>query len=152
MGYRSAKGVTMLELLVVLGMLGVIFSIAFINLRPLSNPLQNSVAQTSGFLRQVRTKAMASTSAYRVLLRNNQTLYVEYAFNCAGGGTAGWREDRSIKELTLTENVVFTNTATPLLCFNSRGQSDTALILTLRNPENKTRTVQVLLAGGIQTP
>lgn len=137
----------MLELLVVLGMLGIIFTIAFVNLRPLNNPLQNSVAQTSAFLRQVRTKAMSTTSAYRVNVLNGDTLTVEYAFNCTGGN--GWSSDPQLR-LELQEQIVFTNTASPLLCFSSRGQSDTALDLTLRNPQNQTRTVRVLLAGGIE--
>ena len=137
----------MLELLVVLGMLGIIFTIAFVNLRPLNNPLQNGVAQTSGFLRQVRTKAMSTTSAYRVNVQGGNTLTVQYAFNCLGNG--GWRADPQLR-LELQEQIVITNNASPLLCFSSRGQSDTALDLTLRNPQNQTRVVRVLLAGGIE--
>ncbi|MDX2005675.1 MAG: prepilin-type N-terminal cleavage/methylation domain-containing protein [Meiothermus sp.] len=156
-GWRG--GMTMLELLVVLGMLGIIFGIAFVNLRPLSNPLQNGVAQTSAFLRQVRTKAMSTTSAYRVYLLNNTTLVAEYAYNCAGAGAAvnpdpgpsggAWRYDRGLR-IELQDQVQFVGSSQALLCFSSRGQSDTALELSLRNPQSQTRTVRVLLAGGIE--
>jgi hypothetical protein len=46
--------------------MGIVMSIAVLNLRPFSNPLEDAWVQTESFLKLVRAKAMATTSAYRI--------------------------------------------------------------------------------------
>ncbi|MEJ5336957.1 MULTISPECIES: pilus assembly FimT family protein [Thermus] len=141
-----SKGFTLIELLVTLGVLGIAFSIAALNLRPFSNPLQDAWVHTEGYLKLVRAKAMSTTSAYRVRQVGNRLL-AEYAPRCT---STSFTEDASLK-LELPPGVTLStgNGQSVELCFSSRGYSDRNLVLVFRK-EAQERRLEVLLGGGVR--
>ncbi|WP_337845322.1 prepilin-type N-terminal cleavage/methylation domain-containing protein [Thermus sp.] len=142
----NSKGFSLLELLVVLGVLGIALSIAALNLRPFSNPLEDAWVQTEGYLKLVRAKAMATTSAYRVEQSGNR-LVAEYAARC---GSPSFTPDPSLV-LELPQGVnLSTGNGSPLeLCFSSRGYSDRNLVLVFRKGAQE-RQLEVLLGGEVR--
>ncbi len=136
----------MLEVLVVLGVLGVALGIAALNLKPFSNPLQDSWVQTEGFLKLVRAKAMATTSAYRIR-QDGGRLIAEYAERCT---SQNFTQDPSLV-LDLPSGVSLStgNGAPFTLCFSSRGYTDANLVLVLRK-DSQERRLEVLLGGGVR--
>nr|WP_243093763.1 prepilin-type N-terminal cleavage/methylation domain-containing protein [Thermus thalpophilus] len=151
----SGRGISLLELLVALAVLGIAGSIAALNLRPLYNPLQDSVSRTEGYLKQVRAKAMATTSAYRISLRQDgKGLEASYANKC---NASTFTTDLQLRLELPTEVTISIRPAGASLCFNSRGllvlinggnppQEPT---LTLQDNRGRVATLAVLLGGGV---
>jgi prepilin-type N-terminal cleavage/methylation domain-containing protein len=147
----GSKGLTLVEILVTLGVIAVALSIAALNLRPLGNDLQNATTEVASNLKQLRAKAMATTSAYRLVYRSATTLEAQWAKTCSA---TSWTTDARLK-VELREGVRFTTpsqsttSGTSLVCFNSRGQSTQSLSLTLQDEKSRSRQVQVFLGGGV---
>lgn len=140
---------TLIEVLVVLGIAGIILAIGAINLRRLNDPLQNGASQLVGFFKQARSKAMATTSAYRIRAESPFRLVAEYAANC---NAAAWTADPKLI-LEFAEGVKVSGTNSPVkwpVCFTSRGLADKNLIVTLSDTNNRTRQVEVMLGGGVR--
>ena len=76
---RDESGATLIELMVVIGIMAIAAMTFTLNLRPAEAPLQTATRLTEGFILQARSMAIATTSAYRVLPSDNDTLVVEYA-------------------------------------------------------------------------
>ncbi len=140
------RGLSLVELLVVLGVLGIALGISALNLRLFSNPLQDAWVQTEGYLKLVRAKAMATTSAYRVKQQNGR-LVAEYAERC---NSTSFTLDASL-HLELPQGVsLSTGNGQPVeICFSSRGYSDRNLVLVFRK-EVQERRLEVLLGGGVR--
>ena len=60
------SGFTVIELLVILTVLGIAVAAASLFLKPAAAPLQSATVLTEGYLRQIRARAMSTTSAYRL--------------------------------------------------------------------------------------
>lgn len=141
------RAFTLIEALVVLGITGIILAIGAINLRGLNNPLQNGASQLEGFFKQARSKAMATTSAYRIRAESASRLVAEYAANC---DAAAWTADPRLT-LEFAEGVKVSGTNYPWpVCFTSRGLADKNLVVTLSDASNRTRQVEVMLGGGVR--
>jgi prepilin-type N-terminal cleavage/methylation domain-containing protein len=148
----SAKGLTLLELLMVLALVGIVAGIGFVNFRSLGGDVTNGAHQLAGGFKQARARAMASTSAYRLVYLSPSELRAEWARNCAGEG--GWAVDPRFK-LELPSNVVIHEVVNPLgtdvvLCFNSRGLADANPTLHLRDAEGRAAEVEVLIGGAVE--
>lgn len=132
-----------------LAVLGVVLSIAFINLRPLDSPIQNGLSNTSGFLRQVRAKAMATTSAYRVRFTDAQNAYTEYANGCTA---SSWTRDDSVKfQLPLEVQLTSPDWHSLTICFNARGLADAGKTLTLQDSRGTSKSLELMLGGGVRS-
>jgi len=143
------RAFTLIEALVVLGITGILLAIGAINLRGLNNPLQNGASQLEGFFKQARSKAMATTSAYRIRAESAVRLVAEHAANC---NAAAWTEDPRLT-LEFTEGVRVSGTNSPVawpVCFTSRGLANKNLIVTLSDANNRTRQVEIMLGGGVR--
>lgn len=144
------RGLSIVELLIALSVLGIIFGIAAINLRPLSNDVANAATEAAGFFRQVRARAMATTSAYRVVVASNSELRAEYARACSD--TAWLPEPRL--SLQLREGVTMSGIPAAggqLICFTSRGLTadNQNPRITLRDRRGNTRQVEVYVGGAV---
>ncbi len=148
-GLKRTRGYTLLEMLVLLAVLGVVLSIAFINLRPLDSPIQNSLSLTSGFLRQVRAKAMATTSSYRVRFGSSQQATVEYAVSC--GATTWTADSQVILQLPSEVQLNAPDWQTLVICFNARGLVDAGKTLTLRDNRGTSKQLELMLGGGVRS-
>lgn len=148
---HKPKGLTLVEVLVTLALLGIAFSILALNLRPFYDPLSDAVSRTEGFLKQARAKAMATTSAYRVSLSGGEWS-TAYAGTCKSGS---FTPDPSLR-VTLPEGITATLTGGNALCFTSRGllvvlggSGTGEPAITLRDGRGRVRTLRVLLGGGV---
>lgn len=145
---RSQQGISILEILVTLGILSIVLGIAAINLRPLSNDASNAASETAGFLRQARARAMATTSAVRVVYVSPTHLRTEAAPNC--NTASGWADARL--NLTLNEARVVGTWVTDdtIVCFSSRGFTTNNITVGLQDRDNRTAALEILLGGGVE--
>lgn len=151
---------TLIEMLVVLGVLGVILGIAALNLRPLGGDLDSAANNLAGLIRQGRSKAMATTSAYSLVLPESgarEFIFERGNNNCrfeTSPPEGYWTPDQKLK-FTLPANVELTGvdgagSGQWLLCFNSRGISSSTPKLTLTDDRGVSRALQVFAGGMVE--
>ncbi len=100
----NSQGFTLLEMLTIVGIVGVLAGIAVPSLVSLNKPLRDGTNQFKSHLSLIRTKAIASNKAYRIKPKFStlaeysdgtaRNFIVEYAANCrvtTNGGTNGWQ-------------------------------------------------------------
>ena len=139
---RQAAGMSLVELLVVLAVAGIALGASALYLRPMEAPLQTGATDLEGFLRQARGRALATTSAYRIVPSNSRVIEAEFAANC---GASTWTSDSGVV-LELPRQVTMTDTSWSV-CFNSRGLADSNLVVSLTHPSAGSRQVEVLRGG-----
>lgn len=143
------SGTTLVETLVTLALVAIVVTVAVVRFDRVSPPLERGSQLTKSFLGQARSRAMATTRAYRVSPADDTTLIAEYASSCASGT---WTEDDTIS-LELPAPVVFTSTAWQA-CFDNRGLAGSALSFTLSETLDsgvtRTRDMQLLLGGAVK--
>ena len=139
---NRAKGMSLVELLVVVALMGVMLGVGGIYFTTNEVSLQGATELVERFLRHARGKAMATTSAYRVSALDNRQLQALFSTNCS---SASWTVDSALS-FELPEKVTLTDT-TWTVCFSSRGISSNNLLVGLSHPESGTRQVEVMLGG-----
>ncbi|WP_244340510.1 type II secretion system protein [Thermus thermophilus] len=139
--------------MVTLAVLGIALAIAALNLRPLYDPLSDAMSRTEGYLKQVRAKAMATTSAYRVSVNGNR-LEAAYASTCR---SPSFTPDTALQtELPQGVSVALAPSGATL-CFTSRGllvvlnggNYTGEPTLTLRDTRGRSKALKLLLGGGV---
>ena len=149
LGRRS--GYSVVELLLVVAIIGILGAIGFLNLRPLHNDARAAAHEFAGTVKQARGRAMATTSAYRLVYEAPDRLKVEWRVAC--GGSETWapeaRFDLVLRDGTTIEGLT---DGTELLCFNSRGITVQARTLTFRDSSGRTATVEVFAGGAVRGP
>ena len=148
--FNSARhkllGITLLEILIVISLVGISSGIAVSNLRQLNTGSQNAAAYVTSFIKQVRARAIAATLAYRIRPSSSTELISESAVNC---NATTWTAD--------TRNKLKLPTSTSLLdttwdiCFNSRGFPDGNLEIKVRELNGTVRTIEIMLGGATRT-
>ena len=139
------QGFTLLELLVVVAIMGILLGIGALNLRPLSNDLQNDTNLVVGIFKQARVKAVATTSGYRIVKKSGTRLIAEYSNSCTG---TTWIEDSRLT-VNLEHDTRIQGSNGTLTCFSSKGLATTNPTLDLKNG-NKTRQIEVFLGGSVE--
>ena len=139
------SGLSLVELLAVLAIMGLSLGMTALYLKPAEAPLQTGAVLLEGYFRQARFKAMANTSAYRIKPGMNGLLRSEYANSCSD---TTWTPSNSLN-LTLPEGVNMTEIDW-IVCFSARGVSSDNVVVTLTHPEYGTKQVEVLLGGTTQ--
>jgi Tfp pilus assembly protein FimT len=138
-------------MLITLAVLSILLGIAALNLRPLNNDAQNAADRLAGTFRQVRARAMATTSAYRLVYLSPSSLRADSAKTCAGRG--GWKPEPKFS-LTLEPGATLTGAnlspGQSVVCFNSRGLASANPTLQLRDTYERRREVEVLLGGAVE--
>ena len=151
---RNSSGLTLIELLVIVAILGVTIAVAGMSLRAFGNDLQNAASETSAFFKQARIKAISTTSAYRVVFESDTRLRAEHAVFCDEDET--WEQDISL-DLVLREDIVMDQSGFQpgevLVCFNSRGITDDSYPVNpeviLKDQNGLEKVVEVYKGGGV---
>ena len=149
---RNVRGFSLVELLIVLAVVGVVLAIAALNLRPLGAPLDQAANGLAGSLRQARTKAMATTSAYRVRPTSPTRVITERANRC-GADTDAWTNVPGMT-FELEGNIVLAADDWEV-CFTNRGMARAnsggdSVEVAHASDSSRTRNVTTLLAGGVR--
>jgi hypothetical protein len=108
----------------------------------MATPLESGAIQLEGYFRQARLRAMATTSARRVVPSDSRHLRIEYAATCSD---TSWTTENGMR-LELPDGVSMTD-STWSVCFSSRGISLNNLTVTLSHSQYGTTDIEVLLGG-----
>lgn len=79
----NRSGYSLLELLVVLGLISILTGFATAKLTKQNGDLDNAASQTAGFIRQVRARAISTTKAYLVEKADSNHLVAKQSSSCA---------------------------------------------------------------------
>lgn len=145
------NGYTVVEMIIVMVIISVVGGVA-VSYLPLRQSLQSGTSQMEAYVRQVRAKAMSTTSAYRIVKVNNTTLSGQFAARCTD---STWTTDNQLR-LVYNANDTDVQVTVPsgnnvvIVCFTSRGLATSNPTITLRDSRNVTRNVEILLGGGIR--
>jgi prepilin-type N-terminal cleavage/methylation domain-containing protein len=141
----SQRGSSLIELLVTVSILGILMASSTSSLRGLHNPLRDGSQQTMGFFKQVRAKAISSTSAYVVSAASAVRIQTMRGSSCATATTLD-----PAMAIDLPNGATFTDTSWTT-CFTPRGLAESNIVVTLRGDESGlTRDVEVFLGGAVR--
>ena len=144
---RDTCGFSLFEVLITLSIFAILLGIGFLNFRPLYSPIDDATNRLESFLKLARAKAMATTSAYRIKIEDNQ-VSAKRAKHCGDPDNA-WAKDSKLT-LALPDNVTVTTPSNKVLCFTSRGYAQTSVTYTIKDNKGKTRNLQVLIGGAVR--
>jgi prepilin-type N-terminal cleavage/methylation domain-containing protein len=144
---REQGGMSLLELLVVLTILGLLVGIAPLFLKPLEQPLRTGGQLLEGQIRATRARAAATMTVHRVRPTAPGALTVETSTSCSSGT---WTPEPDLA-LGLPRDVTLTDT-TWTLCFGTRGTTATGQTIVLSHPEQGTLALEVLVGGLVRWP
>jgi hypothetical protein len=137
--------VTAVELLVVVAIIGLAAGASVLYFKPLEAPVRTAGELIEGLVRQTRARAMSATTAHRLRPFSANRLVVEHARTCT---SEAWTLDPRA-DLPLPRDVELTPTDWSV-CFNSRGVTDSNVVLTLGHPRFESRRLEILLGGAVR--
>ena len=141
----SERGFGIVEIIAVLGLSAIMLGMAISNLKVLNDPLQNNSQQMMGFIKQVRAKAIATTSAYTITAPTRDRLVASSAANCDDPApTLDPNAYLDLEQGAELASVAFS------LCFNTRGLPSANTRLYLRGEQYHYKTVEVMLGGAVR--
>ena len=138
----GAAGFSILELLVTFSIAAGLSGIAIYNMHALRQPAAEAAANTVGFVKRTRAKALATTHAYTIRPLTEDLLITTYAKNCHA---AKQDLDDSLT-LTLPEGAEFATTEWSI-CFSSRGVSEGSVNVNIKD-DDQTKKIQIAAGGG----
>lgn len=141
---KSQRGFSLIELLVVMLLAGVLFSMALFDAKRYANQALNGASSVMGFLKSVRAKALATTQSYTIRPSSTTRITTQYGSTC----TDATQTTDTQMTLDLPAGAIFTDTSWAL-CYTTRGFSDTSVSIVVQDSSNS-RTVQVVLGGGVR--
>jgi prepilin-type N-terminal cleavage/methylation domain-containing protein len=141
---RSA-GMTLVESLVVIAILGTGLAIGSAYLRPMEHPVERGAERLESLFRGARSRAVSTLSAYRIRPETNGSLLGEYSASC---NAVTWTAEPAL-ELALPDLVTLTDTSWSV-CFDTRGIASSGLLVTVDHPDFYPRVVEVMLGGAVR--
>ncbi len=141
----DARGFTIVECLVAMGLFMVLSGIAVMNLKELDDPVVNGSAQLAAFFKQVRAQAVSSTLAYTAVPVSGDRVETRYGSTCAD--TATTDDDSLVLELPTGASILDTDWT---LCYSARGLPDGNLTVEVYDGGGNYRTVEVFLGGAVR--
>jgi prepilin-type N-terminal cleavage/methylation domain-containing protein len=139
---HGESGITLLEILVVIAIIGIGVGATALNLAPLETPLQAGGTLLEGLFREARLGAIASTSAHRVAPVGSSRLGVQQAASCSD---TTWVPVNHMG-LDLPRGVTMGDTGWSV-CYSSRGISADNVVVTLQHAQYGSLQIEVLLGG-----
>ena len=155
------RGFTLLELLILLAVLAIVIAIAALDVRPLNNEARSAANEVASAVRLTRARAMATTSAHRLVVAGASELRMEAAIACEDA--SGWTDETrfattlsgtaQITELSDTgdpADYVAATAGDVLSCFDARGLGDASPTVKIEDRRGRTAEVDVYAGGGVQ--
>lgn len=138
-------GFTIFELIATILIIGTLSTLAVNKLKQLDNPLQSSAAEFESFVKQVRARAISTTSAYKIVSISPTEVHTHYGKNCAS-------------TIVTVDKQVSYQTRTPItmtddsweICFNSRGLPDDNVVVTFSDLSGTSSSVEIFLGGAVR--
>jgi prepilin-type N-terminal cleavage/methylation domain-containing protein len=117
---RTTSGFTLLEVLIVIGMIGVLSAIGFASLGGLrrSLALDEATANLSQQIQRARAQSMSTSTVWRVRITDSDTFVLEQ--NTSTTATPTWTNRNTID---LSGAMTFANTVEDTISFSTRGTS-----------------------------
>jgi len=151
---RLLHGFTLLELILVMVVLGILFTIVAVNVKGLHNDADSAASAVAASLVQARTQAFSTTSAVRVTLTDPDSLLFET--NTACSVKTGWTTLSNITP-DFPPGVILTPVpaikAPWSVCFTTRGDLilPAPSTLTVSDASKHNRVLTVYLTGSVNT-
>lgn len=141
---KKENGFTLLEMMVVLGIMTILTGIAVLNLKKFDQASSNAANQIASLIKSSRSYGMTSTVTVQIKPISSTAISVTSAATCAATIRT------TIPELSynLPDGATLSST-TWSLCYTSRGLSRESINIQLTD-RSRTKTVQVTLGGGIR--
>lgn len=133
----------MLDVVVTLGLLAVLSTVAVNQLKALDNPVKNASSSIIGYFKQVRARAISTTSVYSVSADSSNRIIAAYGNSCANAITP---DPKLI--LDLPNGAHMADTAWTI-CFSARGLPDSNIQIVVSG-DGESRTLEVFLGGGVK--
>lgn len=161
-------GLTLLELLVVLALLGIIAALGMWSYLAARHPARDAARTVHAHLLTLRSQAMSNTQARRLVLTADRALVLQSALRCGETDQSSWTSlgvvalQPPADRVTLTAaapvppNPTVPGSAQLVICFGPRGLAEpggadsAARFLTLQD-HKRTYRVEVALNGAVRT-
>ncbi len=144
----NTQGFTLIEMLVVMAILGVLLSIAVLNVQGLNNDAGSAASILKASLIEARTEAISTSSVRRFVLNKQNQLLYQRGDSCSQAG--GWIR---LDTPTLPDGIELDdqNKKNWKVCFTTRGTlSDVPISdLTITDSRKRTRSITVFLTGSV---
>jgi prepilin-type N-terminal cleavage/methylation domain-containing protein len=138
------RGVTLVELIVVVAVIGLCLGLAAASFAPMQAPLRSGCELVDGMLRYTRARAVSTTTPHRLRPISPTTLVVESGPSCSAGP---WVLDPA-RRLDLPQGVSLPDTSWSV-CFVSRGLAPQNQLITLHHPVKGSQQLEVLVGGAV---
>lgn len=143
---RSGQyGFSLIEVVVVIALIAVLSGVALANLRELHDPVRTGASQLSGFIKQVRSRAMSATQAFLIQPTASDRVVALRANTCSA---ETWTPDSRLV-LDLPSGVSLTDLDWDV-CISSRGLPDDNVAIELNDLDGRQRVVELLLGGAVR--
>ena len=139
------QGMSILELLVVFLIISIMMNSAVSNLAEIKDPLKDGVSQCLGFVKQVRAKALSTTSAYFLSAGSDGQLVSSWGSTCESSTPT---PDPTLF-LDLPNGVTLTDTAWSV-CFDSRGLASGEQTFSVQDVDGRNETIEIFLGGAVR--
>lgn len=140
--YCAQKAFTLIEILVVLALSAILFSIGIVNFKEFNKPLRNDVASLNGFFKKIRLKAISHTQSYKIKNLDSKNIQVLYSDSC---DARAWTLDTK-ESFELSKDVTFFETDWSV-CINSRGLPQNALEVNMVDNLGDVAVINLMLGG-----
>lgn len=144
--FLAQSGFSILELMATISIASLMMAYGAANLRPLEDPMNDAVSQFQGLAKQVRARAVATMSSYRMTAISPTQVTIERGTSCTD-------EASFVSEPSMNwevPNKVTVNIYCPI-CFNSRGLADgNHYLMFYGTADGSYKSLEVTLGGGVK--
>lgn len=141
---KYEKGLTLIELTVVLLVTSILAGMSISGLRQIYHPSTGGAESLVSFLKSARSKALATTSTYTIVPVSTTRIKTTVSTACSSED----QEDDDDLILDLPTGTALTDTDWSI-CYTSRGTSNSSASLFISDT-TATKEVQVVLGGGVR--